>query len=262
MLTLALVLMLASGEPMDLSVTQAAQSVVLLHAKAATGGQIIGTGFLVQLPGQLFLVTAEHVARDLGPAPQLTFAAEGDLARTVALKDAAGGTQLGWLFHGEADVAVLPLRGSSEIVGILGNRALQPPHLISQLEAPNRERVLTTVGFPLGLGGLTLGPDQRVSPLSRESRAASGLLTLARFDTKKPTIFFVLDNPSIGGFSGAPVLMLPGTVVSRDSFGFTPPIGFCMGLVHGTIGDGTGGKLAAVVPVAYITQTLEKAFKP
>ena len=262
MFALALILMFASGEQMDLNVTQAAQSVVLLHSKLANGNDLIGTGFLVQLPGQLFLVTAEHVAREIGPTPQLTFGAVGDVARTLSLRDVAGSSPLGWVFHGEADVAVLALRGTADVVGLLSKRALQPAHLVNVLEAPNRERVLTTVGFPLGLGGLTLGPDQRISPLTRESRAASGLLTLARFDTKKPTTFFVLDNPSIGGFSGAPVFMLPGTVVSHDSLGFTPPVGFCLGLVHGTIGDGTGGKLAAIVPVAYITQTLEKAFKP
>lgn len=262
MFHLLLPLLLAAGVPMDLSLTKAANSVVLLHASSPKGGELVGTGFLVQLPGTVFLVTAEHVARDLGASPLLTYAAEGDRAKALALADVAGSAPLKWVFHGEADVAVLALRGNPDVVALLGSRALAPAHLISVLEAPVRERTLVTMGFPLGLGGLTLGPDLRLSPLSRESRAASGLLTMKRFDTKNPSVFFILDNPSIGGFSGAPVFMLPGAVMSGDGIGFTPPVGFCVGLVHGTLGDGTGGKLAAIVPVAFVTQTLEKAFKP
>ena len=253
---------LALGGPMDLTPTQAAQAVVLLHAKAAGGGEVVGTGFLVQLPGTLYLVTAEHVARGLGTAPQLTYGGDADRATTVSLAEATGASAPKWVFHGQSDVAVLALRGKASVLATLSPRALQPPHLINTLQAPSRDRTVLTVGFPLGFGGLTLGPDQRISPLSRESHAASGLLTLERADTKSPAVFYLLDNPSIGGFSGAPVYMLSGVVVSQGGLGFTPPHSFCVGLVHGTIGDGTGGKLAAVVPISYVTETLEKAIKP
>ena len=253
---------LASGGPMDLSPTQAAQSVVLLHSKTPGAGELIGTGFLVHLPGTLYLVTAEHVARGLGTTPQLTYGGDADRAITENLTDLAGTSPLRWVFHGTADVAVLALRGKASVLAVLSPRGLQPPHLINALQAPNRDRTLLTVGFPLGFGGLTLGPDHRISPLSRESRAASGLLTLERADTKSPAVFYLLDNPSIGGFSGAPVYMLSGVVVSQGGVGFTPPHSFCVGIVHGTIGDGTGGKLAAIVPISFVTETLEKAFKP
>lgn len=33
----------------------------------------------------------------------------------------------------------------------------------------------------------------------------------------------------------------------------------CVGLVHGTVSDNTGGKMAAVVPSFFILQTLRKA---
>lgn len=261
MLPLLLLLAQVSVVPMDLTVTQASQTVVLLHGKDRNGDGVLGTGFLVQLPGGLYLVTAEHVVSGLVADQKVTYGAEGDVVRTVDLRDLSGGKPPAWVLHGGADVAVLSLAGPPEVMKVLSARALQPPHLINKLEAPSRERTLTTLGFPLGLGGIALGPDGRISPLSRESHAASGLLTLARFDTKKPSTFFVLDNPSIGGFSGAPVFMLSGTVVSQGGIGFTPPVSFCMGLVHGTIGDSTGGKMAAVVPVVFITETLEKAMK-
>jgi hypothetical protein len=244
----------------DLNIDQAAKSVVLLHASAA-GGTVVGTGFLVKLPDALYLVTAEHVARGLAGGAQLTFADASDVPQTEPLSTLAGSTPVPWVFHGVADVAVVELRGASQIVALLSTRALQPAHLVSKLEAPSRDRTLIVIGFPLGLGGLILGPDHHLSPLSRESKAASGLITRARFDTTAQSNFYFLDSPSIGGFSGAPVFMLSGAIVSGPSIGFTPPNSFCMGLIHGTLGDGTGGKLAAVVPTAYITETIEKAFK-
>lgn len=55
MFYMVLVLLMGAVEPLDLTVNDAAKSVVLLHAKAPQiGSQIVGTGFLVQLPGALF----------------------------------------------------------------------------------------------------------------------------------------------------------------------------------------------------------------
>jgi Trypsin-like peptidase domain len=255
-----LALLLGIGQPMDLPVSDAARSVVMLHAPLNASNAQAGTGFLVQLPGALFLVTAEHVARGIGANAQVTFGAAGDVAQTASLADLAGSAPPAWVFHGQADVAVIALRGRANLLSDLASRGLQPAHLVSSLEAPTRDRPLTVFGFPLGLGGLTLGPDRRVSPLSRESRAASGLLTLQRADTHTSANFYLLADPSVGGYSGAPVFMLSAPFVTGQSIGFGPPVGFCMGLVHGTVSDGTGGKLAAIVPVAYVTETLQKAF--
>ena len=245
---------------MDLSVETAAKSVVLLYVPAqGTDKSVEGTGFLIQLPGALYLVTAGHLARQLGPSATVTFAGTGGLAESQTLR---GLSEVGasWSHHPNADVAVIELRGSAAAAA-LAQRALQLPHLGRALEAPSRDRPLTTIGFPLGLGGLALGPDHRVSPISRDSRAASGLLTLLRADTKQPAIFFILDMPTIGGFSGAPVFMLPSAFSSGGGLLFSDQSGYCVGLVHGTLSDDTGGKLAMIVPVAYIVEALETAFK-
>ncbi|HSR12816.1 MAG TPA: hypothetical protein VLS90_15340, partial [Thermodesulfobacteriota bacterium] len=74
----------------------------------------------------------------------------------------------------------------------------------------------------------------------------------------KPSTFFILDKPSVGGFSGAPVFVLPGPYFSEDKVVTGKEIG-CVGLVHGTLFDSTGGKFAAVVPSAFIAETIREA---
>src|SRR5436309_12687982 len=53
-----------------------------------------------------------------------------------------------------------------------------------------------------------------------------------------------LTGPSIGGFSGAPVFLLPQPFFTEGKFSIpgsnNPAI--CVGLVHGTLSDSTGGK--------------------
>ncbi len=234
------------------------RSVVFLHRTLEQGGTSLGTGFLVNFQDLLYLVTAEHVANSLDRSADVTFGDASDVAVTVKLTKLAGHSKLSWVTHGTADVAVLALTPPTEIADLLAPRALQPAIFITKLEAPPRNRPLTTVGYPLGLGGLLLGSDKRISPLSRESRPASGLLTLPRADTQTPIPTFLLDSPSIGGFSGAPVFMLPAAFSQGPGVIFSASA-FCVGLVHGTWSDNTGGKLAAIVPVAYIVQTLDKA---
>ncbi len=246
-------------EVKELSPQAAAQAVVLLHSQQASGATSLGSGFLANLNGQLFLITAEHVAKGLSPNAMVTFGDAKDIATTIPLSQLVGGTGLRWTFHGLADVAATRIKPPANIAVLLLPRALQAGVFIRNLEVPDRNRPLTTIGYPLGLGGLLLGPDKRVSPLSRESKPASGLLTLPRADTKQAVVTFLLDSPSIGGFSGAPVFLFPAAFSQGAGISFSAG-SFCVGLVHGTWSDNTGGKLAAIVPVAFIVETLERAY--
>lgn len=249
-----------------LTLDQIARSIVFLQSpprpKPGTNQKEseIGTGFLVNLNGYLFLTTASHVATLMTATSSVTFGTQNDIARTVPLGEltsTAGEPK--WIVNPTADVAVLYLEPKPEITALLTPRALLPFLFLSKLEAPARTRPLTVVGFPLGLGVIFTGPDTKISPISREAKAASGLITLPRFDTKKPSEFFLLDSPTVGGFSGAPVFILPGSFSDGAGITFSGST-FCVGLIHGTISDDTGGKLAAVVPSAFITQTLETAY--
>jgi len=261
------VLMAGPAEPSapQLSVDQVARSVVFLHVPSTkqpgAKGLEIGSGSLVVINDRLFLLTAAHVAALMSSEASITIGVENDAARTIGVTDLTGASgEPKWIVHPVADVAVLPLRPTAELRTLLASRALPPSVFISQLEAPPRDRPLTVIGFPLGLGVLFTGPGGKISPITRESKAASGLLTLPRADTKKPTEFFVLDSPAVGGFSGGPVFILPSAFSQGAGIVFSAATLF-VGLVHGTASDDTGGKFALVVPSAFVTQTLERAYE-
>src|SRR5206468_6794441 len=109
--------------------------------------------------------------------------------------------------------------------------------LLTERKAPDRDAPLTVLGFPLGLG-----VEREFSPISRDTKAASGLLTLPRFDTQIPATFFVMQDPSIGGDSGAPVIDTGGPRRAGQGLVLSAPT-IVVGLVHGTLPDQTGGKV-------------------
>ncbi|MGZ3053891.1 hypothetical protein AAER28_32430, partial [Pseudomonas aeruginosa] len=83
------------------------------------------------------------------------------------------------------------------------NRFLPSDNIFNGKTAVDRNTILTVIGFPLGLGAVG-----HFSPLTFRTHASSGLLTLARFDNKKPCTFIVLENSGVGGYSGGPVIDL------------------------------------------------------
>jgi hypothetical protein len=218
-----------------------------------------GTGFFVTSQKQ-YLVTAGHVAKFITSKSILTMRNPGDVPATVLLSALyPGEPKLPWHFHPEADVAVLELALNSLDLTtnrFFDRRFLPMDMLNSDETAPQRERPLVVMGFPLALG--TTG---RFSPLTVEAKAASGLLRLKRPDTNTEATFFVIDRPSIGGYSGAPVFLMPWPysddamlkLVPRDSPDGKPK---CFGIVSGTIGDDTGGKLAAIIPSVFAVRMM------
>ena len=211
-----------------------------------------GTGFFVAKGSEIYLVTAEHVARSLKYDVRVTVHGAEDKPLTYDMKDLAGpGREQAWFFHPEADVALLQLKPSQEFKGII--KVLTPNVLLASEDefVEYTDRVLTTVGFPLALG-LT----GKFSPITKSSKAASRLLRYKRSDKNVETTFLILDDPSVQGFSGAPVYAL--TVVSMGGVAFGTGRFACVGSVHGTLQDNTGGKFAAIVPAYFILQTIEK----
>ncbi len=212
-----------------------------------------GTAFFVVTSKHLFLVTAEHIAQVMTPSASTTIRDKSDRPYTISLQELWNKNEpLGWIFHEEADIAVLPLYPSRQIIDKLKGHFLKLDNINRDIKVPDRTMALTLVGFPLGLG-----VESYFSPISLDVKTSSGLLRMRRFDNNKLATFFLLDKAAAGGYSGAPIFKLPVThiapgITSR-SFNFK-----CLGLVHGTISDKTGGKFAAVVPAAYIVETIEK----
>lgn len=221
------------------------------------------TGFFVTPDNEMMiLVTAEHVATEMKSDFRATIRDENDTPFDMSSEDLTGTKAVIWVSHSKEDVAVTILHPAKAALSKLTGRFIPRKFIFSDDKPPGRERTLTTLGFPL-----MLGATEHFSPISRESKAVSGLITLARADTHTPATFFLLDNPSIAGFSGAPVLLfptpyaIPGGMMAPEVGGPNGAIAQCVGIVHGTINDDTGGKMAAITPSIYILETIDKALK-
>jgi len=138
----------------------------------------IGTGFFVTF-GKQYLVTAAHVAKFITSRSFLTMRNPGDTPVSISFNALyPGHTILPWRFHPTADVAVLELplnRLDSKERQFFDHRFLLMDMLNSEETAPKRERHLVVMGFPLALG--TTG---RFSPVTVETKAASGVLRVKK----------------------------------------------------------------------------------
>ena len=213
---------------------------------------ITGTGFFISTEKNLYLVTASHVANNIKNTAKVVVKGENDNAIVLNIRDLAGKENIEWKHHKEADVAVLKLYPSQNVLTNYLQKRFIPSNLLEDsLIAPKRDIVLTVIGFPL-----ILGIGQRISPLTLQTHTSSGLLELNRFDNKILTTFFICENPSIGGFSGAPCFDI--SIYKIGAMTATGKGTKCYGLMHGTISDETGGKLSAVVPSFFIRELIEK----
>lgn len=223
---------------------QTFQVVLNLRTPIAGGGTEVGTGiFIVKDEVSLYILTATHVARGCGRNSEVVISdASGNSASIPLVKL---NTALGWVHHPVADVSVLPLNPDPSVVPMLEGRFFPLEQLDMSGSTPSRDAYLTCVGFPNGLGAYS-----KFSPFTFRSHASSSLIALLRADTNTPSDFFTLENPSVGGYSGGPVFDLGYIIVGAMTTQTGPTI--CHGIMHGTISDNTGGKIAAVTPCLYV----------
>ena len=211
-----------------------------------------GTGFFVTSGKRIYLVTASHVARSMTLTAEVTMSQEKDTPFTVPLGTLAGRQDANWFTHPEADVALLELTPTQDFIEKhLQKRFIDFSFFTVELNAPSRDIPLTVMGFPLAFG-----VEKFFSPLTQQTHGASGLLTLARADTSQKATFFLLESPSVGGYSGAPCFDI--SIYKLGAATATGSGTLCYGLMHGTISDATGGKLAAVTPAFFIVDTVKK----
>jgi hypothetical protein len=233
---------------MQLTRDQTFQVVLNLRTPATGGGEKVGTGIFIVKDGKSpFILTATHVA------------VECDASTNVVMSDASSNGQtfklslfnasLAWKHHPVADLSVLPVFPHASIVPHLVGRFFPAEQLNATTTPPSRDAYLTAVGFPQGLGAIG-----RFSPFTFRSHASSALVTLSRFDTQTPCDFFILENPGVGGYSGGPVFDLGYIIVGAMTTNTGPTV--CHGIMHGTISDATGGKIAAVTPCSYVATLL------
>jgi len=228
------------------STNTAGQIVIITHTES-------GTGFFISTSNSLFLVTAGHTARSMHKTSRAIIQGDNDTPLEIGFPELFGNAaQQNWIFHTNADVAIhrlLPSATASQ--KYLQHRFLPFPMLVSPKIAPSRETPLMVMGFPLGLG--TIG---NFSPLTQQTRAASGLITFAESKAGPEQTFFLLESPSIDGFSGSPCFDVSG--YQQPGPAITGGVTKCYGLIHSTLIDLTGGKMAAVVPSFQIIELIEQ----
>lgn len=166
--------------------------------------QRVGTGFFVEDNNKLFLITANHIASLTTLRSRVVLKTNIDTPIEFPIASIVGSESLNWYHHPTADASAIQIIPQKEVLPHLKEHFIPKGILLPKLEAPSRDKPLTVLGFPLGLG-----LQGKFSPISKESKAASGLVSFPRADTKVDNDFFLLDSPSIGGFSGAPVFILP-----------------------------------------------------
>lgn len=215
--------------------------------------KFIGTGFFVAKDIDLYFITAEHVASSTDINTSVSVSIDDQNSRSIKFNKFVDPNyivngKINWIVHPDADVALVPV--STDVTGILG---LPYEIVFNKLEAPMRETNLIVYGFPLGLGTGT-----RLSPISKRYNTSSGLLDLPRFDNRRPSVFFLIDDPSISGLSGGPVLALPQKLEYFDGTTTMIKDHQLLGLVHGTITK-DGGGYGAIVPAKFIKEVIDLA---
>lgn len=208
----------------------------------------VGTGMFVSSPAGNnsiygWIVTANHVARETTDSTDIVIATKD--GKAAALKLSLFGPLSGWKHHQEADISAFQIQFSPDNEQFMENRFFPYDHFNLTKNVVSRDFELTAIGFPNGLG--IAGA---FSPLSFRSYASSGFVTLLRADTHTPSDFFCLENPSVGGYSGCPVFDLGYS--TNGLMTMTKEKTWCYGIMHGTMSDDTGGKIALVTPAFYL----------
>lgn len=204
----------------------------------------VGTAIFIEKNNEPYLLTAEHVVKNINQQSYVLLADQNGVPTKVMLNVLLGGAS--FTYHRQADLAKAKIIITTANSSFLQGRCF-PFNQIDVSSTPlSKDVELTTIGFPLGLGAI----GARFSPLSYRTYAAAPSITLPRFDNKVQCDFIILELPSIGGYSGGPMFDL-GYMIS-GIMSQTKEKTLLHGLVHGTISDPTGGKLAAITPCKYL----------
>ncbi len=209
----------------------------------------IGTGtFICKSEDELYLVTASHVASTTNETTKIIFS---DINNNCLAFDLVEfNKNLSWKHHSLADLAALKIHLNGNLSQILKNHFLPLNHINLEKKCVSRDAELTTIGFPCGLGMQT-----KFSPLTFRSYSASSFISIGRGQNQIQSDVFCLENPSVGGYSGAPVFDLGYSVVNGQISVYGEKT-ICHGFVSATLGDQTGGKIALVTPAYYLLDLL------
>lgn len=229
------------------------QAVCELRTPTSPSSFNVGTGMFVSSPAgdnNFFgwIITASHVAKSTNNTTEIVIATSDGKAACLPLN--LFGPLTNWRHHPIADVSAFQIHFSPANEQFMKSRFFPFDHFNLEKKAVSRDFELTSIGFPHGLG-----VNGSFSPFTFRSYASSAFVTLNRADTNTPSDFFCLENPSIGGYSGCPVFDLGYS--TNGIMTTTKDKTVCHGIMHGTISDNTGGKIAMVTPSFYLKDIVD-----
>ena len=219
----------------------------LSHTDVATSTASSQTGFLVAGGEKHFLLTAKHGVAPYRMDDSVILSGRAKKPLRFTFRDLIGEQEsLAWRTDSQSDVAVLKLSPSSDVLGRLSGHFLPMRLLTEDLDRSVINRPVGIGGFPRRLG---ISPSH-VSPISKKARLASGIFELqASLYGKAPVKVVVLDKPSIGGMSGAPVIGThPYWKGNQQMLSFSSRGEPIIGVVSANTVDKLRGKMAIVFP--------------
>ncbi len=205
----------------------------------------VGTAIFIEKNNEVYLLTAEHVVKKITSQTYVILSDQNGVPTKLMLNVLLGGATFS--YHGQADFAKAKIIVNATNSSFLKGRCFPYSQIDISSNPISKDVELTTIGFPLGLGAV----GYMFSPLSYRTFAAASSISLPRFDNQVECDFIILELPSIGGYSGGPTFDL-GYIIS-GTMTQTKEKTILHGLVHGTISDTTGGKLAAITPCKYLS---------
>lgn len=204
----------------------------------------IGTAIFIVKNNEPYILTAAHVVKNLNAKSYAILSDSNGVPIRVLIGILLGGSS--FINHPQADLAVAKIKKTIVNTQYLNGRCFPYDQIDISNNIISKDTELTTIGFPLGLGAV----GAKFSPLTYRTYVASPVITLPRFDNNIQSDFIILELPVIGGYSGGPTFDL-GYVIS-GAMTTTKEKTILHGIVHGTISDQTGGKLAAITPCKYL----------
>lgn len=205
----------------------------------------VGTGFfLLKDERHLFLITANHVTKDFNANTVVSMAGKNKNVLHVAINQLKTSSPI--VNHSSADISAIEI-DIAYFNGLNTDVVIYPVSIIDsgKINSISRDEELTCLGFPNGLGVGT-----QFEPFSFRSYPASNILrNVSGLDGGYVSDVFFLENASCGGYSGCPVIDLGYRVLGLMT---QTSDTFLYGVIHGTMPDKTGGKMAVVTPSYYI----------
>ena len=216
---------------------------VLLFQQISDTTADIGAGTIINHQDRYYLLTANHVTKKLKNDAKLIFRLSGDKPGIINLLPIVKNNSLEWKNHPVADISLIELIPINENIDKRLKNWSFPSQLINNgKNLPKIEADLTFLGYPVV--DLKM---EHFSPLIFTGYRTSGLITQKRYDNGIKCNFYFLNVPSIQGCSGSGVYLS-----MKKGFYYNVGKTLMIGIVHGTKGDSTGGKMAAITPSYYI----------